>query len=115
MGSLPGLDYDAVNDVWYALSDGGSDLNRTRLYTLRIRVSPTGIAPLELLVVVTMLPPDGTEHRMLVLERTYMSGIGNSLRVHQIDTRQGSDILAGANLMETSFGGSCVLAQRRSS
>lgn len=36
-------------------------------------------------------------HRMLVLERAYMAGLGpilrNSLRVYEIDTRQGSDTL----------------------
>jgi hypothetical protein len=32
--------------------------------------------------------------RMLVLERAYMAGIGMSLRVYEIDTREGSDTLA---------------------
>ena len=250
-----------MNDVWYALSDDGSDINPARFYTLRIAISSTGIGPPELLDVVTLLQPDGTpypsraqggtvpdpesirfrpqtrtllwtseggvqqgldpfvrearvdgthvrefalpdmfravpegntgprhnltfegmgltpdgqtvwvameaalkqdgpvprvgapgapcrftlfdtvsgqpmrqiayvpdaiahppipptafadngvsevlmrdEHRMLVLERAYMSGVGNSLRVYQIDTRQGSDTLAIANLMATAF------------
>jgi len=261
VGGLSGLDYDAVNDVWYALSDDGSDINPARFYTLRSRVSSTGIEFPELLDVVTLLQADGTpfpgrarggtvpdpesirfrpqtgtllwtseggvqqsldpfvrevrtngtylrefalpdmfraapqgptgprhnltfegmsltpngqavwvtmeaalkqdgpvprigspggpcrftlfdmasgrplrqiahapdaiprppvpptafadngvtevlmqdEHRMLVLERAYMSGIGNSLRVYQIDTRQGSDTLGVANLMESAF------------
>ncbi|MGH6626079.1 MAG: esterase-like activity of phytase family protein [Burkholderiaceae bacterium] len=33
-------------------------------------------------------------HRLLVLERAYMSGVGNSLRLYQIDTREASDTLA---------------------
>jgi len=32
-------------------------------------------------------------HRMLVLERAYMAGVGNSLRLYQVDTRDGSDTL----------------------
>lgn len=37
-------------------------------------------------------------HQMLVLERAYMAGVGNSLRLYSIDTRQGSDTLALAAL-----------------
>jgi hypothetical protein len=33
------------------------------------------------------------QFRMLVLERSYSQGIGNSLRVYLIDTRDGSDVL----------------------
>ena len=33
-------------------------------------------------------------HRMLVLERAYMAGVGNSIRLYQVDTREGSDTLA---------------------
>lgn len=33
-------------------------------------------------------------HRMLVLERAYATGIGNSLRLYEIDTRTASDTLA---------------------
>jgi hypothetical protein len=33
-------------------------------------------------------------HRMLVLERSFSAGIGNSLRVYMIDTREGSDTQA---------------------
>lgn len=51
------------------------------------------------------MPPDGwadngipeilmfDQFRMLVLERSYSAGIGNSLRVYLIDTRDGSDVL----------------------
>ncbi|AMM24324.1 esterase-like activity of phytase family protein [Variovorax sp. PAMC 28711] len=34
------------------------------------------------------------EHRMLVLERAYAAGVGNSLRLYEIDTRAASDVLA---------------------
>ncbi|CAN5670781.1 esterase-like activity of phytase family protein [soil metagenome] len=261
VGGLSGLDYDPLGDVWYALSDDGSDINPARFYTLRLPVSPRGIGPPDLLDVVTLLQPDSTpypgrarggtvpdpesirfrpqtrtllwtsdggiqqgldpfvrevrsdgthlreftlpdlfradpkgdtgprhnltfegmsltpdgqsvwvtmeaalkqdgpvpgvatpggpcrftlfdvvtgrarqqiayvpdaiarapippsafadngvsevlmqdEHRMLVLERAYMSGVGNSLRLYQIDTRQGTDTLAVANLTQTTF------------
>ena len=33
-------------------------------------------------------------HRMLVLERAYAAGVGNSLRFYEIDTRCASDVLA---------------------
>lgn len=33
-------------------------------------------------------------HRMLVLERAYATGVGNSLRLYEIDTREASDTLA---------------------
>lgn len=36
--------------------------------------------------------------RMLVLERAYAVGVGNSLRLYEIDTRAGSDVLAVAAL-----------------
>lgn len=38
------------------------------------------------------------EHRMLVLERSFSVGIGNSLRIYVIDTRDGSDTKAVAAL-----------------
>ena len=42
-------------------------------------------------------------NRMLVLERAYMAGIGNSLRIYEIDTREGSDTLAVPRLQEGGF------------
>ncbi len=33
-------------------------------------------------------------HRMLVLERSFAMGIGNSIRIYVIDTREGSDVLS---------------------
>ena len=37
-------------------------------------------------------------HRLLVLERAFMMGVGMSLRLYQIDTREGSDTLAQERL-----------------
>ncbi len=46
-------------------------------------------------------------HRMLVLERAYMAGLGattrNALRVYEIDTRQGSDTLNVAELASGNY------------
>lgn len=41
--------------------------------------------------------------RMLVLERAYMAGIGMSLRLYEIDTREGSDTLALQRLVPGEF------------
>lgn len=42
-------------------------------------------------------------HRMLVLERSYSMGVGNSLRLYRIDTRAGSDTLALPELGDGNF------------
>jgi hypothetical protein len=34
------------------------------------------------------------DHRLLVLERAYMMGVGNSLRLYEVDTRDGTETLA---------------------
>lgn len=38
-------------------------------------------------------------HRMLVLERSYAAGIGNSIRLYEVDTRSGSNTLAQNTLV----------------
>jgi hypothetical protein len=42
-------------------------------------------------------------HRMLVLERAYMAGVGNSLRLYEVDTRDGSDTMDAARLVPGGF------------
>lgn len=42
-------------------------------------------------------------HRMLVLERAYMAGIGNSLRLYEVDTRDGSNTLDAVQLVPGQF------------
>ena len=42
-------------------------------------------------------------HRMLVLERAYAAGVGNSLRLYEVDTQGGSDTLDSAQLTAGSF------------
>lgn len=41
------------------------------------------------------------EHRMLVLERSFSQGVGNSIRIYVIDVRDGSDTLSVPNLNAT--------------
>ena len=42
-------------------------------------------------------------HRMLVLERAYSLGVGNSLRLYEVDTRAGSNTLAEPRLQAGSY------------
>ena len=42
-------------------------------------------------------------HRMLVLERAYMAGVGNSLRLYEVDTRDGSDTMDMTQLVPGQF------------
>ena len=62
VGGLSGLDYDPADDIWYALSDDGSDINAARFYTLRLKISPTVLGHAELLSVVTMRQSDGSPY-----------------------------------------------------
>ena len=55
VGGLSGLDWDPVDDLWYAISDD----DHARFYTLRIALSATGLGTPELLDVVTMKQADG--------------------------------------------------------
>jgi hypothetical protein len=43
------------------------------------------------------------EHRMLVLERAFSLGVGNSLRLYEVDTRAASDTLAHATLVAGTY------------
>lgn len=60
VGGLSGLDYDPVDDLWYALSDDGSGANPARLYTLKISVNADSIRAPQLMDVVILRRPDGT-------------------------------------------------------
>ena len=55
VGGLSGLDYDPVQDLWYAISDAGN----ARFYTLRLALSPAGLGEPQLLDVVEMKQADG--------------------------------------------------------
>ena len=45
MGGLSGIDYDASNDVYYAISDDRSKKNSARFYTLKIDIDPVKVTP----------------------------------------------------------------------
>ena len=59
VGGLSGLDYDARDGVWYAISDADAP---ARFYTLRIALNAQGLAEPELLDVVSMKQGDGTPY-----------------------------------------------------
>lgn len=60
VGGLSALAYDAVDDLWYALSDDRSDHNPTRFYTLRMRITAQGLSRPELQDVVFLTQADGS-------------------------------------------------------
>lgn len=62
VGGLSALDYDPASGLWYALCDDRSDLQPARFYTLRLSISASGLAPPELLDMVTLRQPDGTPY-----------------------------------------------------
>ncbi len=59
VGGLSGIDYDARDDVWYAISDADAP---ARFYTLRVAFGTAGLNEPELLGVVTMKRADGTPY-----------------------------------------------------
>lgn len=59
VGGLSGIDYDPVDDLWYAISDADAP---ARFYTLRIALNAQGIGEPELQDVVTMKQADGTPY-----------------------------------------------------
>jgi len=59
VGGLSGLDFDPVKQVWYALSDDGSNLQPARFYTLRMQVARDGLGTPELVDAVALRRQDG--------------------------------------------------------
>ena len=62
LGGLSALDYDPVDDLWYALCDDRSDINPARFYTLRMQVSDAGITRPEIHGVTVLRQADGTTY-----------------------------------------------------
>ena len=62
VGGLSALDYDPAEDLWYALCDDRSEIDPARFYTLRLRLSASALAPVELVDVVTLRQPDGSPY-----------------------------------------------------
>ncbi|APW36180.1 hypothetical protein RD110_02265 [Rhodoferax koreense] len=59
VGGLSGLDYDAGQDLWVAISDDRSEHQPARFYTLRLAISAQGLAAPELVDTVPLRQPDG--------------------------------------------------------
>ena len=59
VGGLSGIDYDAVNDRWVALSDDRSDLNPARFYNLDLDYTSESFEPVTLQSAVTLLQANG--------------------------------------------------------
>ncbi len=59
VGGLSGIDYDAVNNKYYIISDDRSDKNPARFYTAKIFVRSNGIDSLVFTGVKNLLQPNG--------------------------------------------------------
>ncbi len=59
VGGLSGIDYDAVNRLYYIISDDRSAKSSARFYSAKIHLSEKGIDSVELLDVNILLQPDG--------------------------------------------------------
>lgn len=59
VGGLSGLDYDAAQDLWVAISDDRSDLQPARFYTLRLAITAQALVAPELVDTVPLKPIDG--------------------------------------------------------
>lgn len=59
VGGLSGIDYDAVNDQWIALSDDRSDFQPARMYTLDVSYTADSVEPVAVKSVVTLLQANG--------------------------------------------------------
>jgi len=58
VGGLSGLDYDAVNDRFLAISDDRSDVAPARFYTLRLRFADERLSGVDVLSATTLLQAD---------------------------------------------------------
>ncbi|MBK1623677.1 hypothetical protein CKO32_08880 [Afifella marina DSM 2698] len=60
-GGISGLDYDAVSDTFYALSDDRAQRGPARYYTLRLTLDADGIHGIDITSMHVLRPPDGGE------------------------------------------------------
>lgn len=58
-GGISGLDYDAVNDVFYAISDDRSERAPARFYTLKLGIGEKGVGSVDILTSHQLTSPDG--------------------------------------------------------
>jgi hypothetical protein len=66
VGGLSGIDYDAASDLYYLISDDGSDINPARFYTARIALDMNSLGQPELLSVTTLREGGGNEYAALL-------------------------------------------------
>ncbi len=62
VGGLSGIDYDRVNNVYYAISDDRGEHGNVRVYTLKIKSSAAGISGVEILKLTYLLDPQGKRY-----------------------------------------------------
>jgi hypothetical protein len=62
VGGLSGLDYDREKGIYYAISDDRSDLESARFYTLKLDITASSVAPVQILSVATLQRPDGSPY-----------------------------------------------------
>jgi hypothetical protein len=62
VGGLSGIDYDAVSDIYYLISDDRNDHNPVRVYTAKIFFTQGGIDSLIFIDVINILQPDGNTY-----------------------------------------------------
>lgn len=58
-GGVSGLDYDAGNDVFYAISDDRSDKAPARFYTLKLAIGEKGVTGIDIVASHTLTGADG--------------------------------------------------------
>lgn len=100
-GEIPTLDADAVSRLtWY------DRLTGRPLWQVAYPIDPIPVPPEPAddhadNGVTEIVPLDS--HRYLVLERSYASGVGNSIRVYEIDVRGASNVLRHDSLADRNF------------
>jgi hypothetical protein len=62
VGGLSGIDYDPVGDLYYLISDDGSNFNPARFYTARIALGAIRLGQPELTAVTTLRQADGSTY-----------------------------------------------------
>ena len=62
VGGLSGIDYDPVGDLYYLISDDGSNFNPARFYTARIALGANRLGAPELTGVSTLRQADGSTY-----------------------------------------------------
>src|SRR5262245_42325753 len=58
-GGISGLDYDAANDVYYAISDDRSERAPARFYVLKLAIGESGVAGLDIVSSSQLTGADG--------------------------------------------------------